>query len=77
MDETTRKELFSTLTLFQVEVHQLTAKVHAVENLIKKHPELYGEFQQYENERRQELQNPRLSTYLDASLEELRKSLIP
>jgi hypothetical protein len=77
MDENARKELYSTLALIQVEVHQLTAKVHAVENLIKQHPELYGDFQKYENERRRELQNPRPSTTLDASLEALRKSLLP
>jgi hypothetical protein len=77
VDEKIRKELFLTLALFQVEVHQLTAKVHAVENLIKQHPELYGEFQKYENERRQQLQNPQPSTTLDVSLEALRNSLLP
>jgi hypothetical protein len=77
MDEATRRQLFLTLTLFQVELNQQRAKVEAGEQLLKAHPELYGEFQDYERKRLYALQNPRQSTSLDVDLEALRRNLIP
>lgn len=77
MTQTVPQQLYSTLVLLQTEINQLRAKTDATEELIKKHPELFGEFQTYENLRRDKLRNPNLSTSLDASLEELRKSLLP